>query len=101
MPQSRQIAKLIIAGFYADSVNQVLEQSLLLFERTLALKEMAVKSLTQQKHNLEIVQSHHQEVISGLEKTVAIREKQLKKQRRQKVPLGIGAGIIGFIAIIK
>ncbi|GAA0892654.1 hypothetical protein GCM10009122_23330 [Fulvivirga kasyanovii] len=101
IPQSKQIAKLIISGLYADSVNQVLEQNLLLFERTLAMKEMALQKLTQQRHNLEIVHIHNQEIISGLEKTVAIRERQLKKQKRQKVLLGIGAGVIGFLVILK
>ncbi len=100
LPQSRTLAKLLLAGTYNDSLLQAqqtliddLEQSLLYRDSIHGLHQKTIL-------NLEQISSNQQQQTNFLQQALESKNKQLKKSRKRQWLLGIGLGLMTAVAII-
>lgn len=100
-PQARELVKLIEYGFYSDSVNRMLEQNIALLEFAFKAKQEAYNKLETMNHNMSLVHAHQESIIDGQLGFIKAQKKEIKRHRRHKFILMIGAGVIAATAILK
>ncbi|UII32168.1 hypothetical protein LVD17_28185 [Fulvivirga ulvae] len=99
--QTREIVKLIEYGFYTDSVSRMLEQHIALLEFAFKAKQEAYSLLETKNYNMGLVHAHQESIIEGQLSFIKAQKREIKRHRRHKFILMIGAGVIATTAILK
>ena len=98
--QSKFIAQELEYKNYCDSIQGELVSSIELERATTFLQDSAITILSVKVGNLERIIGNKDKRLEQHAKELAVREKEIRKQKRHKTYLYIGVGIIGILAIV-
>jgi hypothetical protein len=99
MPQGKQIARYLIKGQFADSLEIAHQKEVKAFKELHLVQDGIESRLISKVENLESIVKNNEQSIEFLNASIAYRDKKIKRAKWHKILLG-AASVASSVAII-